>query len=105
MPAVSAPLRLKVGRGGRCGQRWCSVGHGSVIGSGSVVGPGVSIGESCYFGYHVSLRSCAVGHRVILHPGVKIGQDGEGLGSIISLESATVCWVTCVPVFQLFLAF
>ena len=57
--------------------RGAEIGDGSLIGSGSVVGTGVTIGPSSRIGTQVSLQNCVLGSHVILHAGVKIGQDGE----------------------------
>lgn len=47
------------------------------IGAGCYVGPGVRIGDDSLLHPHVCiLRDCAIGARVILHPGVVIGADG-----------------------------
>jgi UDP-3-O-[3-hydroxymyristoyl] glucosamine N-acyltransferase len=54
------------------------IGSGTVIGAGSVVGPEVRIGRDCSIGAGVTLLNSFVGNRVIIHPGVRIGQDGFG---------------------------
>lgn len=54
------------------------VGSGTVVASGAVIGPGVRIGRHCSIGAGVSLQHTLLGDRVILHPGVRIGQDGFG---------------------------
>jgi UDP-3-O-[3-hydroxymyristoyl] glucosamine N-acyltransferase len=54
------------------------IGSGTVIGAGAVVGPHVKIGRDCSIGPSVTLQNALVGNRVILHPGVRIGQDGFG---------------------------
>ncbi len=54
------------------------VGRRSSIGANAVIGPGVVIGDDCRIGANTTLRYCLVGHRVIVHPGVQIGQDGFG---------------------------
>jgi UDP-3-O-[3-hydroxymyristoyl] glucosamine N-acyltransferase len=42
------------------------------------VGPDVRIGRGCALGAQVSVQHALLGNRVILHPGVRIGQDGFG---------------------------
>ena len=59
---------------------WAEVGEDSAIGTGSIIGARVVIGESTVIGSQVSLQNCVVGSNVILHSGVKIGQDGECRG-------------------------
>ena len=55
-----------------------TVGPGSVIGANAVVGEGCIIGSGCRIGANVTLSHCVIGDRVIIHPGVSIGQDGFG---------------------------
>ena len=42
------------------------------------IGPGVHIGDDAKIGSHCSLINCTIGDRIILHNGVRIGQDGFG---------------------------
>jgi UDP-3-O-[3-hydroxymyristoyl] glucosamine N-acyltransferase len=68
----------------------CQIDPGAVIGVGAaigarcrigpnaVVGENVVIGHDGWVGASVSLSHCVIGARVILHPGVRIGQDGFG---------------------------
>ncbi len=58
--------------------REAQVGRGSVVAAGAVVGYRVTIGRDSYIGPGVSLTHALVGDRVILHAGVRIGQDGFG---------------------------
>ncbi|HWK47879.1 MAG TPA: UDP-3-O-(3-hydroxymyristoyl)glucosamine N-acyltransferase [Stellaceae bacterium] len=52
-----------------------------VIGANSVIGPGVVIGADCRIAPNVTITHCLMGARVVLHPGVQIGQDGFGFAS------------------------
>ena len=46
---------------------------------GAVVGPGCVIGDDCVLHSGVTIyESCTLGHRVIIHAGTAIGQDGFG---------------------------
>jgi UDP-3-O-[3-hydroxymyristoyl] glucosamine N-acyltransferase len=54
------------------------IGAGSIIGAGSVIGAQVRIGRQCSIGAGATLTHALVGDRVIMHPGVRIGQDGFG---------------------------
>ncbi|HQT68343.1 MAG: UDP-3-O-(3-hydroxymyristoyl)glucosamine N-acyltransferase [Rhodospirillales bacterium 20-60-12] len=54
------------------------IGARSVIGALSVVGPGVIIGADCRIHPHVTLTHAILGDRVVLHPGVRVGQAGFG---------------------------
>lgn len=55
-----------------------AVGSGSVIGAGAVIGPNVQIGRNCTVGPGSTLLCALVGDDVIIHSGVRIGQDGFG---------------------------
>lgn len=48
------------------------------IGPHAVVGQGVVIGEGTKIGANVTLQKTTIGQRCILHPGVRVGQDGFG---------------------------
>ena len=54
------------------------VGAGSVIAAGAVIGPDVCIGRDCTIGAGSTIVHALIGDRVIIHPGVRIGQDGFG---------------------------
>ena len=54
------------------------IGSGTVIGANAVIGPQVRIGRNGSIGPNVTVIHALLGDRVILHPGVRIGQDGFG---------------------------
>jgi UDP-3-O-[3-hydroxymyristoyl] glucosamine N-acyltransferase len=54
------------------------IGAGTLIAAGAVIGPGVAIGRDCAIGAGASVVCALIGDRVIIHPGVRIGQDGFG---------------------------
>ncbi len=54
------------------------IGADTVIGANSVIGPDVRIGRRCSIGPQVTVLNALIGNSVILHPGVRIGQDGFG---------------------------
>lgn len=54
------------------------IGARSRIGPGAVVGAGVVIGEDCQVGAQSTLAMCLIGDDVVIHPGVRVGQDGFG---------------------------
>jgi UDP-3-O-[3-hydroxymyristoyl] glucosamine N-acyltransferase len=58
--------------------REAEVGRGTTVAAGALIGYRVVVGEGCYIGPGVSLTHAIVGDRVILHAGVRIGQDGFG---------------------------
>jgi UDP-3-O-[3-hydroxymyristoyl] glucosamine N-acyltransferase len=54
------------------------IGAGTLIGANAVIGPDVCIGRDCSVGPGASVLCALVGNRVVLHAGVRIGQDGFG---------------------------
>ncbi|HEX4768959.1 MAG TPA: UDP-3-O-(3-hydroxymyristoyl)glucosamine N-acyltransferase [Lichenihabitans sp.] len=54
------------------------IGSGTVVGAHAVVGADVRIGRDCAIGPHASITYALLGNRVIIHAGVRIGQDGFG---------------------------
>lgn len=54
------------------------IGAGTVIGPTAVIGPQVRIGRDCVIGAGASIVHALIGDRVIIHSGVRIGQDGFG---------------------------
>jgi UDP-3-O-[3-hydroxymyristoyl] glucosamine N-acyltransferase len=58
--------------------REAQIARGTTIAAGAVVGYRVSIGRDCYVGPAATVTHAIVGERVILHAGVRIGQDGFG---------------------------
>ncbi len=80
-PPVHPSARLEDGvriEPGAVVGREAQIGRGTVIAAGALVGYRVTIGRDCYVGPGVSLTHALVGDRVILHAGVRIGQDGFG---------------------------
>jgi len=72
----------------------CDIGPFVVIAAGVRIGPrcrigphtvieeGVELGADCLVGAHVTLSHCVIGDRVVLHPGVRIGQAGFGFAQL-----------------------
>jgi UDP-3-O-[3-hydroxymyristoyl] glucosamine N-acyltransferase len=54
------------------------IGSGSHIHAGAVIGRGVQIGRNTSICTNASVATAMIGNNVILHPGVRIGQDGFG---------------------------
>src|SRR5260370_10133929 len=54
------------------------VGARCQIGANTVIAAGAELGEDCRVGANVTLSHCVIGARVVLHPGVRIGQPGFG---------------------------
>ncbi len=63
-----------IGAGARIGAA-CRIGPHAVIGPGCVLGEGVSVGAGA------SVSHALIGDRVMIHPGVRIGQDGFGFAT------------------------
>lgn len=76
-PTASLEQGVVVDPGAVIGPR-AEIGRGTIIGAQSVIGPDVKIGRECAVGPNVSIQHALIGNRVILHPGVRIGQDGFG---------------------------
>lgn len=55
-----------------------AVGRGTVIAAGAVIGYRCMIGRSCFIGPQATVTHALIGDRVILHAGVRVGQDGFG---------------------------
>jgi UDP-3-O-[3-hydroxymyristoyl] glucosamine N-acyltransferase len=56
------------------------IGSGSIVGANSVIGSNVRIGRDCLIGPQATISHALIGDRVILHPGVRIGQPSVDFG-------------------------
>ncbi|WP_434058451.1 UDP-3-O-(3-hydroxymyristoyl)glucosamine N-acyltransferase [Coralliovum pocilloporae] len=54
------------------------VGRDTLIAASAVIGPNVCIGRECSIGSGAVVQHSLLGNNVILHPGVRCGQDGFG---------------------------
>ena len=54
------------------------IGANSIIGSGVKIGNKVKLGRDCAIASNAVVEHSLIGDEVIIHPGVKIGQDGFG---------------------------
>ena len=54
------------------------VGAGTLIAVGAALGPDVCVGRHCAVGAGATIMNALIGDRVIIHPGVRLGQDGFG---------------------------
>ncbi len=70
-PDCAVDAGAVIGRGVELGRR-CHVGANSVLGDGVV------LGDDCVVGPGATVAHCIAGARVIIHAGVRIGQDGFG---------------------------
>jgi UDP-3-O-[3-hydroxymyristoyl] glucosamine N-acyltransferase len=55
-----------------------AIGSGTVVAPGAVIGADCSIGRDGMVGAGASIQAAMIGDRVLLSPGVRIGQDGFG---------------------------
>lgn len=58
--------------------REARIGPGTTIAAGAVIGYRVVVGSGSYIGPGASVIHAIIGDRVLIHPGVRIGQDGFG---------------------------
>jgi UDP-3-O-[3-hydroxymyristoyl] glucosamine N-acyltransferase len=54
------------------------IGENCIIGANSTIGPGVVVGKGCVIGANATLQFALIGNNCVIHPGVRIGQDGFG---------------------------
>lgn len=54
------------------------IGDGTRIGPNAVICDGVTVGVNCRIGAGATVSHALIGDRVVLYPGVRIGQDGFG---------------------------
>ncbi len=54
------------------------LGAGTIVAANAVIGPDVRVGRDCSIGPAASVTHALLGDRVIIHGGVRIGQDGFG---------------------------
>jgi UDP-3-O-[3-hydroxymyristoyl] glucosamine N-acyltransferase len=76
-PSAKLEADVRVEPGAIVG-REARIGKGTTVAAGAVVGYRVTVGRGCYIGPGVSVTHALVGDRVLLHAGVRIGQDGFG---------------------------
>ena len=59
-------------------KRGAVIGDNSTIDSNTTIGSNVMIGHNARIGSNCTLQNCILGNNIIIHPGVRIGQDGFG---------------------------
>ena len=80
-PPIHPTARLEEGvriEPGAIVGREAQIGRGTIIAAGALIGYRVTIGRGGYVGPGASVTHALIGDRVILHAGVRIGQDGFG---------------------------
>ena len=86
LPDVSAGLvhpTAQIDKGARIEMgaivgREAKVGRNTTISAGAIIGYRTVLGDDCHVGAGTSVTHAIVGDHVILHAGVRIGQDGFG---------------------------
>ena len=58
--------------------REAAIGRGTIVAAGAVVGYRVTVGRNSYIGSGATVVHALLGDRVLVHAGVRIGQDGFG---------------------------
>jgi UDP-3-O-[3-hydroxymyristoyl] glucosamine N-acyltransferase len=76
-PTASVPSDCDVGPNVVIGAA-VKLGARCRVGPNTVIEAGVELGDDCLVGANVTLSHCYIGARVVLHPGVRIGQPGFG---------------------------
>jgi UDP-3-O-[3-hydroxymyristoyl] glucosamine N-acyltransferase len=82
-PTAVVAEDAEIGEGTEIGP-YAVIGAGVRLGARCVVGPHAVIGNGCSFGddcrlfAHSSANFCVAGHRVTLHQGARVGQEGFG---------------------------
>lgn len=76
-PTATIGAGTRIEAGAVIGAR-ASVGRNCRIGANAVIGDAIEIGDDVEIGPNVSLSHCLVGSRVLIHPGVRLGQRGFG---------------------------
>jgi UDP-3-O-[3-hydroxymyristoyl] glucosamine N-acyltransferase len=76
-PSAKIAKKVSIGPGAYIGDN-AIIGEQTTIAANSHIGSGVEIGKNCKIGPNSVVQYAILGNKVILHPGVLIGQDGFG---------------------------
>lgn len=76
-PSARLEVGVKVDPGAVIGEG-AEIGAGSSVAANAVIGPHVRIGRQCSIGPGCTILNTLMGNRVIVHGGVRTGQDGFG---------------------------
>jgi UDP-3-O-[3-hydroxymyristoyl] glucosamine N-acyltransferase len=80
-PAIDPTAKLEEGAEIEAGAvigAEAQIGRGTRVAAGAVIGARVTVGRDSYIGALSTISHALVGDRVIIHSGVRIGQDGFG---------------------------
>jgi UDP-3-O-[3-hydroxymyristoyl] glucosamine N-acyltransferase len=76
-PEAHLEDNVRIEPGGVVGAR-AEIGRGTIVSAGAIIGEAVAIGRNSFIGAGASIQHALIGDNVIIHPGVRIGQDGFG---------------------------
>lgn len=76
-PAAVIHPSVEIGAGAVIGAD-VEIGAGTIVGALAYVAQGVVIGKNCHIHPHATISHAVLGDRVVIYPGVRIGQDGFG---------------------------
>ena len=76
-PAAVIGEGCRIEAGAVIGEK-AEIAPGCAVGANSVIGAGCVLGKETRIGNNVSISYSLIGERVLIHPGVCIGQDGFG---------------------------
>jgi UDP-3-O-[3-hydroxymyristoyl] glucosamine N-acyltransferase len=76
-PGAKIGKKVSIGPGAYIGDG-AVIGEHVIIAANSYIGENVTIDNNCNIGPNVVIQYAILGKNVVLHPGVKIGQDGFG---------------------------
>jgi UDP-3-O-[3-hydroxymyristoyl] glucosamine N-acyltransferase len=76
-PSATVPADCRIEAGAVIGAEAC-LGARCHIAPNAVIGDAVRVGDDSIIGANASLSHCDIGARVLIHPGVRIGQRGFG---------------------------
>ncbi|MBT3991386.1 MAG: UDP-3-O-(3-hydroxymyristoyl)glucosamine N-acyltransferase [Rhodospirillaceae bacterium] len=88
-PSAKIGKNVKIEFGAVIGKN-AIIGDNSFIGANSYIGDAVEIGRDCEIGPNVTLTHCLIGNDNIIHPGVRVGQDGFGFSPGIPRHTKVV---------------
>ena len=79
-PSASIGEQCQIEHGAYIGHE-VTIGARCKIGVNTFIGDGVVLGDDCLIENNVSICNTVMGHKVLVYPGARIGQDGFGFAS------------------------
>lgn len=84
-PTARVSQGVSIAAGAVVGPR-AEIGPRCRIEANATIGSAVSLGEDCVVGAGATLSHCLVGARVVVYPGVRVGQDGFGFATDVGFH-------------------